>query len=329
MALAGAVDELARAGHSFVRIAGNSGGAFLGAVVAALEASGTPVAGNIADLARAIPFETFTAVRSRRLLKPLLEATSLVRRAGLHDGVALRDWLAGTLARYGVRTFADLRLPAGYRDGLPAGHQYRFVATASDISTATPVKWPWDASRYGMAADTLAVADVVRMSVAVPFFFTPVRFRAGDGNVHTMVDGCVFTNYPATLLDRPDGGRPPRQVIGVNLAGILPHDDRRVHHVRGPLSLGHCLATSVVGACDATVLDEPRHVGRTISIPVSRCGVNPLNFHLKDRQKDRLLEAGREAAAEFLSSWDFDGYCERHHPQAPASASAPVLRAAV
>jgi len=314
LALAGAVAELARAGYSFVRTAGTSGGSIVGAMVAALEASGADVAGSIIDIARDIPFETFTAPPSHRLFKPFIEVSSLVRKAGLHDGVALRDWLSATLADLGVRTFGDLRLPDEHRVGEPARQECRLVVTASDISIAAPVTWPWDCPKYGIAADRLRVADAIRMSTAVPFFFTPVRFRSAQGQVHTIVDGGIFSNCPVTIFDPVGGGRPHRPVIAVNLHGLMPHDDRHVRRVSGPLSLGHCIANSMMSACDATILDDPRHMERTISIPATRYRTNALNFHLSGRQKEKLIDVGRAAAAEFLATWDFGRYCERYHP---------------
>jgi NTE family protein len=318
VALVGAIDELARGGHTFVRIAGNSGGAIVGSLVATLEASGAGVAGNIVDIVYRMPFETFNAAGTHRMLKPFSEAHSLVRHGGLHDGSTLRNWLGRTLAEFGVRTFGDLRLPEQ-----SLGH--RLVVTSSDVSTSTPAHFPWDYPHYGRDPDAELVADAVRMSVSVPYYFTPVKLIDRDGRTRTLVDGFLFTNYPADVFDPPDRTRPPRQIVGVNLSGILPHDDRRVHKVRGPLSLGHCIVTSLLGACDSTYIDDPQHTARTISIPVMDCQVHLLDFKLTTADKRRLIDCGRRAAARFLESWDFGKYCDEYYP--PVSLGAALAPA--
>lgn len=313
VALAGALDELARSGCSFVRIAGNSGGSIAGSLLAAMEASGTPVEGNLVDLVYRMPFETFRQVRTHHMLKPLAEAHNLVRYGGVHDGSALRDWIDGALEEFGVHTFSDLALPAACCEDIPPDRRYRLVVTASDVSTATPALFPWDDPRYGVRPGSQPVADAVRMSLSVPYYFTPVRMRDDGGQVHTLVDGFLFTNYPAGIFDPPVGVRPPRQVIGINLSGILPHDDRHVHQVKGPLSLGRALVTSLVGALDSSFIDDPQHVARTISVPAMECGVHIMDFDLTRSDKRRLIDSGRRAAAEFLATWDFGRYCEEYY----------------
>jgi len=313
VALVGALDELAGSSCSFARIAGNSGGAITGSLLAAMEASGTPVAGNLLDLVYRMPFETFSQTRTHRLLKPLTEAYNLLRYGGAHDGSVLRNWLAGALAEFDVRTFGDLRLPTAYGQGVPADRQYRLVVTASDVSTATPAFFPWDGLRYGCGPESQPVADAVRMSLSVPYYFTPVRMRDAAGQVRTLVDGFLFTNYPAAIFDPPAGARPPRQLLGINLSGIMPHDNRSVHRVTGPLSLGRSLVTSLAGALDSSFIDDPQHVARTISIPVMECGVHIMNFNLTRNDKRKLIDCGRRAAAGFLATWDFDRYCDEYY----------------
>ncbi len=52
---------------------------------------------------------------------------------------------------------------------------------------------------------------------------------------------------------------------------------------------------------------ENAQFARTIAIPT--CGIDAINFLLSDDDVDRLYQAGRAAAEEFLDSrWDFEAY---------------------
>ena len=44
------------------------------------------------------------------------------------------------------------------------------------------------------------------------------------------------------------------------------------------------------------------------SVFVDTSGVSPVDFGITDEQQEQLLEAGREAAVDFLQHWDFDTY---------------------
>src|SRR5205807_1462247 len=69
--------------------------------------------------------------------------------------------------------------------------RYRLVVVASDITRQRMVRIPWYVQReYGIAPDTVPVADAVRMSTAIPFFYLPFKLHSHlSGQDSLMVDG--------------------------------------------------------------------------------------------------------------------------------------------
>jgi NTE family protein len=306
--LTGAVATLARAGYSFPRVAGTSAAAFL----VALQRAGEPLE-RLEDVARTLDYRR---LRDRgavgRVAGPfarVVDGLSLAFDGGVFEGDYLRSWLRGALADLGVVTFGDLRTE-DEDSSLPAEHRYSLLVTASDVSRHRFVRLPWDYPVYGLDPDEQEVADAVRASASIPFFFEPVTLRSpatkgGEGDVSTLVDGGVLSNFPVAVFDRTDA-RPPRwPTFGVRLS---MRTEGRVHttEVRGTVSLALSLVETMLEACDAAHIDDP--CVQTRSIFVDTSGVSPVDFGITDEQQEQLLLAGHEAAGSFLSGWDWAGY---------------------
>ncbi len=305
----GAVEVLEGAGYTFDRVAGSSVGALVGALVA----GGVPAA-RITALMRETDFRRFT---DRSLLDrvPLVgPALSLFLDDGYYEGDTLRDYVAQVLrAECGVETFADLRLPDS--DHLPPEHRYRLVVTVTDTTRGQLVRLPWDYERlYGLDPDTQSVAEAVRASTSIPFFFEPAHLVAADGTTSTVVDGGVLSNYPIDLLDRTDGVEPRWPTFGVKLLPDLPARGSdlvpALAFVRfGPVRLLTDLVATVLTGRDQAKLALPWVAARTIRVDTA--GVDPVGFGISAADKELLLQAGRDAARRFLAGWDWSAYVER------------------
>jgi NTE family protein len=304
--LVGAVGRLAAAGYTFPRVAGSSAGAIVGAFVAALQRAGEPL-GRLDDVARSIDYRRF---RDRGPLgrlagpaAPLLDALSLAFESGVYEGEYLRSWLSGALRDLGIRTFGDLRSDDGGSD-LPTGRRYSLVVTASDVSRQRLIRLPWDYATYGLDGDVQEVADAVRASAALPFYFEPITLRAADGRISTLVDGGVLSNFPIALFDRTDE-RPPRwPTFGIRLTARPGRIQTKP--VKGPVSLALSVVETMLEACDAVHIDEPCVQARTVF--VDSAGVSPTDFDISEEQQERLLHSGNAAAANFLAGWDWARY---------------------
>ena len=77
-------------------------------------------------------------------------------------------------------------------------------------------------------ADDQLVADAVRASMSIPFFYEPLRFRRRDADgkqvVSVMVDGGMLSNFPIDVFDRTDGKPPRWPTFGIKLSAA-----RRAH----------------------------------------------------------------------------------------------------
>lgn len=184
--------------------------------------------------------------------------------------------------------------------------------TATDVTRGELVRLPWDYERlYGLDPDTMPVADAVRASTSIPFFFEPVQLRAADGTVSTLMDGGVLSNFPIDLLDRRDGRTPRWPTFGIKLLPVLPGQANRlfpglglIQH--GPVGLAADLVTTVLVGRDQARLSLPWVAARTIRVDTG--SISPLDFALTPDEVTGLLAAGQAAAASFLDTWDFEQY---------------------
>jgi len=305
IALAGAVDALAQAGYAFPRAAGSSAGAIVASLVAALQVAGEPVS-RLGELVRSVDYRRFRD-ESRLGRVPLVGgALALLAQDGLYEGAYLEDFLTGALGELGVRTFGDLRIPAGDDplSGLPAGRDYRLVVTASDLSRRRLVRLPWDLPAYGVDPDDYPVARAVRASAAIPFFFQPVRQATPQGEA-AWVDGGLLSNFPVGLFDRGDSLDPRWPTFGVRLHA-RPGAAPLTRQLDGPLALGLAAVEALLLSQDTAYVEEPCTVSRTVFVPTE--GVSPIDFGLTEQVQDVLWDAGGRAAAGFLAGWDFERY---------------------
>ena len=304
----GTLEVLDRAGYRFARVAGSS----VGAVVGALVAADMPVA-RISEVLSGLDFGSLTDRSLIDRVPVLGPLASIVLDNGVYEGDELHRLVADLLRdECGVETFADLRI-AG-TDHLPVEQRYRLVVTVTDTTRGELVRLPWDYERlYGLDPDTMSVADAVRASASIPFFFEPVQLRAADGLVSTLVDGGVLSNFPIDLLDRRDGKAPRWPTFGVKLLPVLPGQADRllpglglIQH--GPVGLAADLVTTVLVGRDQSRLSLPWVAARTIRVDTG--SISSVDFGITPDEVAGLLEAGRTAATSFLATWDFEQYVQ-------------------
>jgi NTE family protein len=281
--LVGAVVALMDAGYSAQRVSGTSAGSIAGAVVAA---ASMPVLGP-----------------------PL----ALLRGTGIYKGDYAHDWVRSQLKNLGVRTFGDLAI---HDDSLPAEQRYKLVVTVADVTTGQLVRLPWDYRRvYGLDPDEQCVADAVRASMAIPFFFRPVKLTGSTGLTSTLVDGGIVSNFPIDSLDRGDGRKPRWPSFGVTVLPNLPEGNDKLIPALAPIRLlgpPHLLEnviTTVLVGRDQAYLSQPWVNARTIRVDSTDVGF--LDFDISDNEIEAQYAKGYAAAEKFLSTWEFDAYCDR------------------
>jgi NTE family protein len=311
--LVGAVVALMDAGYRAQRVSGTSAGSIVGAVVAAAAMGNQLGPEEVKELALQLDYHMFTDPGTLERLPVLGPSLAVLRGTGIYKGDYAHDWVRSQLKNLGVRTFGDLAIDD---DNLPAEQRYKLVVTVADVTTGQLVRLPWDYRRvYGLDPDEQSVADAVRASMSIPFFFRPVTLTGAGGLTSTLVDGGILSNFPIDSLDRTDRRRPRWPSFGVTVLPNLPEGNDRVIPALAPLRLlgpPHLLEsviTTVLVGRDQAYLSQPWVNARAIRVDSTDVGF--LDFDISDNEIEALYAKGYAAAEKFLSTWDWDGYLER------------------
>lgn len=311
--LVGAVVALMEAGYSMPRVSGTSAGSVVGAILAAGQKGNQLSPQQVRELAMSLPYPKFLDAEPMTHIPVFGAGWDLLSGSGLYKGDFARQWISDQLAKLGVTTFADLALDD---DTLPPDRRYRLVVTVADVTLGQLVRLPWDYRRlYGLDPDEQSVADAVRASMSIPFFFRTATLTSTAGLTSTLLDGGVLSNFPLDSFDRPDREPPRWPTFGVTLLPNLPAGDDKVipalgplHYLGGPTLLEDLITTMIVGR-DQTYLDHPRVSARVIRVESNAVGF--LDFHISTKQKEALFERGYAAAKAFLSTWNWPAYLQR------------------
>ena len=308
--LVGAVVALMDAGYSIKRVSGVSAGSVVAAILAAASKGAQLTGEEIKELAFSVPLHKW---RDSGPVPYLGAAWGLVRETSMYRGDEAYDWIRSELKNLGVTSFGDLVIDG---DHLPAGPRYKLVVTVADLTAAQLVRLPWDYQRlYGLDPVEQLVADAVRASMAIPFFYRPVKLTGAGGATSTLVDGGVLSNFPIDTFDRPDGKPPRWPTFGIT---VLPRPSEGIGAVMPALkplrlfeqtALLESLLTTMLAGHDQTHLSKPWVAARAILVESANVGV--LDFDSPKGRLEELYDNGYAAAELFLSTWDWPAYLER------------------
>jgi NTE family protein len=210
----------------------------------------------------------------------------LIGQLGEYSTEPFKTWLEGALTEGGIRTFGDVSR------GDP---ERALKVVVSDIShgemKVLPDDLPGDPNSF-------SVAEAVRLSMSIPFFFVPGRL--GDAVV---VDGGILSNFPLWIYDEPDPRTPPAwPTFGFRL---VDRREQQVAQVRSVTDILGAMFKTMMYASDRHYLSQ-RNEGRVIDLDITKAGVKATQFNLGDEQKDRLYQIGYEGTRDFfLNQWDW------------------------
>ena len=207
-------------------------------------------------------------------------------------------------------TFDDLRFPRHHAD-LKQSKRLRIIAT--DITRRKALELPKDLADYSRiesepltwtSGQPFPIALAIRMGMASPALFEPVRAFDKDGVLCHIVDGGVSSNYPIWMFDSPRA--PTTPIFGFLLdetKGTPAKPTKPVKHIAG-LVAG--IVGTGIGAIDHILSkhDEKR------SIRIATCGVSTADFDLKPERITGLLDGGMRAARDHQRDFDWHDYVE-------------------
>ena len=294
IALVGAYSVIEERGYTINRVAGTSAGSIAGALIAARMS-----AKELETEMRGLDYSKF---KDKGLLDkvPLFgKAMSVMFEDGVYEGTYARNWVRDQLAKKGVKTFADLP----YDDPkLEPEQQYRLVVMASDITRGRLRKFPWDYPVYTLGPGAQEVADAVRASMSIPFFFEPVKLTHREGHESVLVDGGMLSNFPVQVFDAQNRRKARWPTFGIKLSARAKALEGTVADVSGPISMTKAMVKTMTGFYDRMYVDDPDIQARTIFVDTGT--IQATDFGLTDEQRDMLFENGRSAAKKFFDGGD-------------------------
>ncbi|PLS81497.1 hypothetical protein CYG49_01955 [Candidatus Saccharibacteria bacterium] len=298
IALVGAVNTLQQQGYQFERLAGTSAGA----VVASLVAAGMPTQ-QLATIVKTFDFPTLADEGFLDSFGLIGKSLSVLFERGIFEGKVLHDWLEQQLAALGVRTFADLKIDEPWAADLPPEQRYKLVVLAADVTRGTLVRFPWDYHLYGLDPDKQSVADAVRASASIPFFFEPVTL--GESFI---VDGGIISNFPVWIFEQSN----ERHATDIPTFGVKlsARPENKTTLARNDTSNTFSYAFSIISTMldnqDHEHINDPCTQKRTIFIDTE--SIRATDFQLTPETKEALLQGGERAAAKFISTWNFSAF---------------------
>jgi NTE family protein len=254
IALVGSLKALEEHDVRFEVIVGASAGAIVGSLVAAGYS-----AAELREILMDLDFSKFLDGSLNRLL--------LLRKFGMHTGNQLRIWIADLLKRKGIVKFSDFN-----------ARKVKLVIVATNITERKQIV-------FSHETPDVAVADAVRMSLSIPFFFDPVVDRFSF-----IIDGGVLSNFPLAQL--PSTGDP--STIGLQLVSSSPPVSEK------PSGLLEYIKQLVNTLTDAHDLAELQ-IRNVDVIKIDDGGVRTTDFALTSEVKQRLYMNGYQACSTFIN----------------------------
>jgi NTE family protein len=305
--LVGATLALDSAGYEVKRVAGTSAGAIVASIVAALVAKNKPLT-ELHDILNDVSYPDFKKNSGLRgKLGAIGSAEGLLLHMGLFDGDYLVEWLGKVLHEIGVDHFSDLPLDDPDADhNLTKDQRYTLVVHTADITRKRLVRLPWDYRAYGLEPGNQRIVDAVRASMAIPFFFEPVRFRAPAGTLGgqdfpkgdvVWVDGGMLDNYPLDVFDRTDGEPSRWPTIGIKLSAR--ETVVTTTNVDNTVSEAFACLQTLLDNADRYYVDQEHQ--RTTTIFVDTTGISTTDFGLTTTQQETLFDNGQSAAQAWIA----------------------------
>jgi NTE family protein len=304
LALAGALVEFADSAlhpqdyvQDWVQLAGTSAGA----IVAGYLACGH----SAAETATLIENTDFTQFEDWGPGGKLIGgAINLARNHGLAHGETFHSWFREQINN---QTFGDVKA---------ANRNLKLIAT--DITRREMLVLPDSLGGYRLSKDSgmidpddFPIADAVRLSMSIPYFFQPIELIHAETGPSTIVDGGVLSNFPVWIFDVADHD-PLRPTFGFKLVGGKAAGGglARITKAFGwPAEMGADMFHTASDAWDKYWVAHSTYV-RTCVISAGDIGTT--EFNLSGEQKQWLLDSGKKAAGHFLDGWNAADYVNSH-----------------
>lgn len=137
----------------------------------------------------------------------------------------------------------------------------------------------------------MAVADAVRISMSIPFFFASREFQ---GEVY--VDGGVMWNYPIDLFDGAEGYS--SRTLGFFMDTF---DQPKLDPIHSLHDFAESFFASLLSSQEIDLMNSPANLAR--SVRIDDLGLKPTEFGITREQKLALMQQGEQATRAFLARY--------------------------
>lgn len=258
IALVGALKAAEDLGFTFRAVAGTSAGAIVASLVAA---------GYKADKLRSILTEKNFKEFKDPVAKWVPGANYFLywKKLGLYNGHHFHNWIREKLS---VEIFGSTDRSPTFKDmfektGIPL--------TVVAIELISQEVRAFETNRHG----TMHVADAVRMSMSIPFFFVPYRL-----GTEMYIDGGVLSNFPAWVFkDSQATEQDPLPILGFRLEADKSAKFPNI------FKFGWAFIDTIQTVGEQLLNKETKNI---IPIMLPTLGIQTTDFNLKDKDKNNL-----------------------------------------
>lgn len=285
IALIGAICYLEEHGYTWKNIAGTSVGALIGSLIAVGYSSL-----EIKNILLTINFKIFTHKTRVQSIPILGQPLGILFQKGLHSPDSIENFLTVLFKAHNKVKFKDIS-----SNGVS-----KLKVIASDITRKELLILPDDLIKYNINPMEFEIAKAIRMSLSIPFYYTPTVLKEKNQTFH-IVDGGLLSNFPVWMFDNP--GVPECPTFGLKLVDKIETDySNKKSNIISYIS---DLIETLLFENEESYLINKDSI-RTIKIPT--LGVSVTDFNLPRDKILKLFNIGYNTAQSFMSTWNFDTY---------------------
>ncbi len=276
VAYVGAIKEMDKAGlfNPIQRVAGTSAGALMACMICA----GYSVA-EIEQLMVSIIFKKF---------KTGWNPLRLFTRFGIFTG----DYIISFAEELLKKSPKNLTADATFLDMKNAGCKELYVFACNTGMHTVQEFSAHETPDY-------KVAEAIRASMSIPFFFSGWQFTHPGAKKYTFIDGGVVYNYPLSFFD---DDRFTNEEVNSESMGLYLHSTqipKEIYCRYGrPFFFSHHVFEAILDSQDYIVLRDREQTTR--SVLIDDLGLSSTDFNITDEQKQNLITSGANAAKDFI-----------------------------
>lgn len=282
---AGAVKALEEGNFTAYRCAGTSAGSIISSLIIA-----GYTAKELTDILNSTDFNMFLKKTTLGKIFIAGKPLSIIFDKGMYDSRMIETWMEELLKRKGISKFKDVTLNG----------KSRLKIIAADITRKKMLIFPEDLKDYGIDPLEFSIAKAVRMSCAIPFFFTPYVLKYG-GKTSFIVDGGLLSSFPIWIFDSE--GVPRWPTFGIKIKDL---DSCTSQGKTDIISYTKDIINAPINEDEENFIRNKDYV-RTIVIEydgkIGATGFDKANGFVSD-----LCNKGYKSTISFIEQWDFKKY---------------------